>query len=61
MINDGLNMGVFGRGNATDQYFTAVGTNDGKPNPQNSTRWKLFCQLEYNSTEGHLYTQIIPP
>ena len=52
MINDGLNMGVFGRGNATDQSFTAVGTNDGQPNPHNTTRWKLYCQIEYNSTEG---------
>ena len=48
-----MNMGYFGRDNATSQYFTAVGTPDGKPHPQNTTRWRVFCHTKvYNSSEG---------
>ena len=42
------------------QFFTAVGTPDGGPNPQNSTRWRVFCQRKtYNTSEGGLCLSLI--
>ena len=46
-----MNALYFSRDNATSQYFTAVGTPDGKPHPQNTTRWRVFCHTKvYNSS-----------
>ena len=41
--DDGRNMGVFGRGNATSQYFAAVAMANGEPYPMGATRWRVFC------------------
>ena len=53
LADDGMNWWIFSRANATSQYFTAVGDEDGRPHGP-ATRWRVFCAKDiYNTTEAH--------